>query len=680
MPAPDLDWTFGPAPAADEPPPNPAPHGKLPSPGAARRLSRRTWLLLGALGVLAVALTAVLPLIATARDRRAVEQVVAAQEADRLAADWDALQVTFADDPPGWGAIHVERMRNGWLPTPAHLPGLRSDGNSGRVIRFQLIGTQLARADVARGFVLADGTPVTFAMPQFYQFAQTAGQPAAWRQTAPPQPVPPAHTHGPRLDLTYYPEDGDLASRVAADLGDVLARACADWNCPPELHVAVSFDASDPASAASPAPYEPLLGSLALQVILGRPSAYPNNVVTLASRFTGGYPNDSPASVALERVISVQALIVVAQQLAPNTLMHGENTYLDAMIAREASRLGLDAPGLRQLQIANPLFEPAALWSVPVLHPTTDWALPEALVVLNQLLVYRRLADEAKLMHGLNTYGDAVSWLAAGLELSATSVPGRLSQALAPPFPLVLSPGFTPDVALSCPSGPVLATLAGQSAPLLAGSLPDSFVDAWSPDGQKLALRVSGRLSWLSLAHGDGQFLPAPSAQEGAPPVWASSDVLVYPFAPVSTGGGATGITYLLFFDTRTSGVLQGLADTFTYARSPTGIWAALVGQPSGIEVSAQHHPGHGRPAGFHRHRRLQPSLVGRWPAAGFCPARWGGHQPGGLRPGHAPQAYRVGHWAEHRPAARHRQPEPDEPDGGLVAGWRPDGRGHHHR
>src|SRR5579859_1948796 len=582
MPSPELDWTFGPAPSADDPLPASAPRRPRASPGAAQRLSRRTWLLLGAVGVVGVVLTAALPLIETARARREVEQVVAAQEADRLAGNWDALAASFAQDSLGWGVIHAQRLRKGWLPTPVNLPGLRSDGLPGRVLRSQLLAGQLARADVERGFVLADGTPVTFAMPQFYQFTQPAGQAPGWRQAPPPAASldQAQHIVGQRVGLTYYPDDGDLASVMIANLADLLTRACADWNCPPELRVEVVFDASDPASAASPAPYDSLLGSFALQVILGRPSSFPNNVISLGTRLTGGYPTNAAANEALRRVVGVQTLIVVAQQLAPNTLEHGENAYLDAMIAREASRLGIDAPGLRDLQIANPLYAPADLWSVPLLHPTTDSSLPEALVVLNQLLVDRSPGDEAQLMHGFNTASDVQSWLATGLGLAAAGVPQRLGEALAPPFPAVLPSSFTPDLALSCPGGPLLATLGGQSAPLLAGVLPDSLVEAWSPDGQWVALRVSGRLSVVDLAYQAGQFLPLASWQEGIPPAWASNSVLVYPFITMS--GASLSNSGLAFFNTITRISGPALFNDFSYLPSPDGAWGAVVGQPFG--------------------------------------------------------------------------------------------------
>jgi len=59
---------------------------------------------------------------------------------------------------------------------------------------------------------------------------------------------------------------------LAGDLDSLLARACADWGCPPELHVAVIFDADDTAAAASRPPYADLLGSLTLQLLLDHPA------------------------------------------------------------------------------------------------------------------------------------------------------------------------------------------------------------------------------------------------------------------------------------------------------------------------------------------------------------------------------------------------------------------------
>jgi type II secretory pathway pseudopilin PulG len=593
MSAPQVDWTFGPAPSADEPPP-PAPVARPPRPGpaAALRLSRRTWLLLGALVVLAVALTVALPALQNARDRQAVEQLVARQEQARLAGDWVELRATYAPDGLGWAASRLTRMQNGWLPTPLSLPGLRSDGQPGRVTRFQVVGQQLARADVTRGFVLADGTPVSFAMPQFYQYTK-----GTWWQVAPPA-VPrdqAQHFHGARLDVTYYPDDADLAPALASQLDDLLQRACADWDCPPELRVAVVFDPSDPAASASRVPFDTLLGSLTLQTILGRPTDYPASAVSLASRVTGGYAADPAAAEAVRRAAGVRVLILLAQQLAPKVLEHGENAYLDGLIAREAARLGIDEAGLDRLQIANPVFQPDDLWSLPLLHASSAGALPEALVILNNLLANYDVTDDARLMHAFNSAADADTWLATGLGYypadgfySLLSGLAYQNHATGAAFPSLQPAGFTPDFALSCPAGPLLGTLGGQTAPLLAGQFPDSSIETWSPDGRRLALRVSGRLSVVDVAGLTGQFVPVTSVDNGLPAVWASNAVLVYPAAGLGPGTAVdpTGAVGLAYFVVAARPVVQVAQTDLMLLPSPDLKWDAVLAQPPGSDLA----------------------------------------------------------------------------------------------
>ncbi len=599
---PDLDWTFGPAPAADDPAPNTPPRRPArPNPAAALRLSRRTWLLLGAVTVAALAILLLLPRYELARTQQAVEQVVAAQEAARLAGDWDTLGATFAQDGAGWGAVHLQRLRNGWLPTPIRLPGLRSDEQPGQVIDFQTLAPApsagvatpaLARVDVARGFVLADGQPATFAMPQFYRFVS-----GAWRQAPPPALTGDdgLHLHGQRVDLSYYGDDGNLAVLLAGDLDSLLARACADWGCPPELHVAVVFDAGDPASAASPPPYADLLGSLTLQLILDHPSAYPAYQVSLASSFAGGYPTNAAATNAVRHAAGVQALVVVAQQLAPNTLQHGENAYLDAMIAREAARLGIDAPGVLSAQLANPLYRPVDLWSVPLLHASSAPALPQALVLLNKLLAHSDLTVEQRLMHAFNTAPNAPAWLAAGLGLTPDATQLQLEED-GFSFPTLLPVTFTPDFALTCPAGPYLGTLGGQATPLLDGEWPGSPVEAWSPNGRFLTLRLAGWLGTVDLVDHAGGLYQDPSFDDGTPPVWATNNLFVYPSVrPNRSSNDTTGNQGLTVV-----GAPGGTAfwpDDSLYVPSPNGAWAAVVGDTSGSSFALRVIPAQGGPA-----------------------------------------------------------------------------------
>src|SRR5262249_9121328 len=154
---------------------------------------------------------------------------------------------------------------------------------------------------------------------------------------------------------------------------------------------------------------------------------YPVFHVSLASSFAGGYPTNAAATDAVRHAAGVQALMLVAQQLSPNLLVHGENAYLDAMIAREASRLGVDAPAVLTAPVANPIFRPYDLWSVPLLHFSTADALPQALVVLNRVLAQRDMTDERRLMQAFNTATDTYAWLSAGLGMTRDEADAALS-------------------------------------------------------------------------------------------------------------------------------------------------------------------------------------------------------------------------------------------------------------
>jgi hypothetical protein len=454
----------------------------------------------------------------------------------------------------------------------------------------------LARADVERGFVLANGQTATFAMPQFYQFVS-----GAWRQVPPPAQSgeDELHLHGQRVDETYYGDDGSLAVLLAGDLDSLLARACVDWGCPPELHVAVVFDASDPAAAASRPPYAALLGSLTLQLLLDHPSQYPAYQVNLASSFAGGYPTNAAATDAVRHAAGVQALVLVAQQLAPHTLQHGENAYLDVMIAREAARLGIDEPSVLTAQTANPVFRPADLWSVPLLRLSSADALPQALVMLNQWLAKRDMHDEQRLMQAFNAAPDADGWLAVGLGITRDAA-GFLLAVLPqiPDYTQVLPVAFTPDFALTCPAGPYLGTLGGRAAPVFAGQWPGSLVEAWSPDGRQLTLRLAGWLGSIDLAYRGIGFYDPPSFDEGIAPVWASNNLLVYPSVrPYGTANDTTGNAGLTVL--HLTGDRQFWPNDSLYVPSPDGAWAAVIGDGAGGNFALRVIPAEGGTAIF---------------------------------------------------------------------------------
>jgi type II secretory pathway pseudopilin PulG len=528
-----IDWTISDAPSDDEPA-DPSAAGSLKPPrprkprhSSPHRLSRRTGLLLGVVTVLALLLTAALPRWEAWRTRQAVEAVVAQQEQARLAGDWTALRQYYTAVPTDFATNQIVPISNGLFPAPIDLPGQRPGTQAGHVGQFQVLGSGLVRADVVRSIILADGTLTSFAMPQFYQFS--AG---AWRQVPAPDtgPEQALQLHGARVDVVYYPEDADLAMKLAHDLDALVVQACADWDCPADVRVPVRFDVNDYGWVDHPPPFDPLLGSLTLQTVFVHQGFYVWREIRLHSRLIGGYPADGVAAEAVRRAVGVQALLGVAQQMTARTQLPGGSSFIDALVVREGVRLGLELPGLSQLQIADPLYAPNDLWQLGVSDYFTEEAQHEALAMLNQILADRGVADERRLLHLLDAGAqDTQSWLAAGLGLTPVKAEARLKAALNPGFPAVQPPNFAPDLALSCPTGPMLATLARQAAPLLVGQFPDSFVESWSPDGQRLALTVSGRLSVFNLANATGQFLPQAIGSWNNPIAWASQTVLVYP-------------------------------------------------------------------------------------------------------------------------------------------------------
>ena len=571
-----LDWTITAAPASDEPPP--APPSSSPAPQLRRPLARRVWFLLGVLPVLALVFTVVYARVERQRIQREVETVIAQQDQALLAGDWQTLRGFYADDPLNWGNAQIRQLRSGRFAAPISLPGLVPELTLSQVSQFQQLSPQLVRADVIRSFHFMDGASLRLARPQFYQFA--AG---AWRQVPPPLTAtePPLQLIGARVDATYYPADTDLATSLVYDLDRVITQACADWGCPADLRVPLRFQALDPVFQGG-LPYNTLLGSWTFQTIFGYQS-YLWRTINLPTRLLGGYPADAPAAAAVRREASLQALLVVAQRLAPRTILRGPNAYLDALVVREAARLGLEPPSLAAADIANPLFSPDESWSLRGVEYLNASAWPQTLVLVNQLLRGQTVADEAKLLHAFDGAAVVRGWLAVGLGLTPAQASARLAAAAAfeAPVPNMQPPGFTPALALTCPSGPVLASVDGRSAPLFSGDYPDSFVSAWSPDGRRLALTVAGRQAVVDLATGAGSWLPRPILSLlGGTVSWASNTVLVYPPVQRTSKASNQGEMFqndaLALFDAATSRDV-GVLDHFTsYLPSPDGQLAAV--------------------------------------------------------------------------------------------------------
>ena len=116
----------------------------------------------------------------------------------------------------------------------------------GVVQSLALLATNVARADVARKFTAPDGTTFAFSLPQFYHFTQ-----GVWKRIPPPEDAPGEQLTRTSVhaDIQYYAADAAFVEKdLAPYLDDMLARACAAWNCPDDPKITISFDDHLPAS------------------------------------------------------------------------------------------------------------------------------------------------------------------------------------------------------------------------------------------------------------------------------------------------------------------------------------------------------------------------------------------------------------------------------------------------
>ena len=411
-----IDWTFSEAPLPTEAPQTPS---QLPPPDRQPLSSRPAWprVLLVMLALLAVALALVLPGLEAERTRRSIEAVVAQQEQARLAGDQTALQAWFKDPAGGWAQDQLQHLRSGWQPAAFGLPGAQIERLPGTIVSYQVLSANLVRTEVARSYLLADGTDAKIALPQYYQYAD-----GTWRQV--PGPNYPTDdqevVHGSRVDVHYNPADVALATSTANELAALLSRACADWNCPPDLQVAVVFGSPEPTPLPDTAAINSLSGCLTFQMLVAGQTRLPDQLIMLPAREWAGYPLDAAGASAVQRSAAVQALANVAGRLTGGTPgMDGTTRpFLYAFLVRELVRLGVESSGLDQLRTAPPVADSAHLWSLPTPGPDLPPTLLSALAISNRLMAGRPMADEGRLLHALGQAHNPVDWLQAGLGLT----------------------------------------------------------------------------------------------------------------------------------------------------------------------------------------------------------------------------------------------------------------------
>ncbi len=452
-----LDWDITDAPDPDEV----APRGEgsvvagTPRPQA-HGLSRRTWLMLGGIILLAMGSVSAFSVWDQWRVLAEVRQAIAAETQN--------------------------------IPLPNYL--LHPSQSEATVLSVTMLSNHTAQAEVARAYLTSSGQPVTFTLSQFYQFNG-----AAWQRL----PIPETYWgegreyRGQRIHIRYAMVDEDFVKDFGPFAEAALVEACETWTCHPSHNIALNFSAEGPRLPDATTEAYPADAPSTLALLWARADI--EQELRLPSPHLVGYPADEASREVLKRALALQALIGLANELAGSA--QRDNAYLYAFVARMGARLGLEAPNVGEGLTVQTFYEPgelwelayASLWQSPV---ERDEALRAALGSLNDLLVAPGLPAnaEARLFASLRENFYPTDWYAEALNVTRAEAQERLWQSLLSRYQIgpFASP---PDLLLQCVSGPALYHLSDQR---LTEFLPfaqsdNAFVfSSWSPTGEWLAL------------------------------------------------------------------------------------------------------------------------------------------------------------------------------------------------
>lgn len=449
-----LDWDITDAPDPDEIMTRP----EVSRPVAASRphgLSRQSWLLLSSVIVLAIGSISAFSAWNRWRILTQVRQIVSAE-----------------GSPLAW-------------PSPLVFPANPASAN---IQSITALDNYTARAEVARTFRSPTGQSLTFTLAQFYEFAR-----GTWHRISIPEAYwGPAHGYaGERVWINYREVDDGFVKDFGPFVDDVLQRACAEWDCPPQLRLELNFstDAYSDRLSTSPETTRPNAFRLLLAgVDIDQEIRFP-------SPHLAGYPADEASALALKQALALQTLMGLANELVGAS--HRDNAYLYALTARLAARLGLEANIAGEGLTVQRIYEPGELWEMAYARlwqspAVRDEALRAALGSLNILLADDATpADtEARLFASLRHNFSSADWYAEATGLTLTAAREELQQALwgiyrVGPF------ATPPDLLMSCSTGPALYHLEEQRLiEFMAHLQTDNAVIAssWSPDGQWVVL------------------------------------------------------------------------------------------------------------------------------------------------------------------------------------------------
>ncbi len=537
-----LDWTVAEAPDPDEstpfppvsPPPLAAPDGHPET--LSPKISRRLWLIAGGLIVASLLGLALFSAWDRYRVWRAVEQMVALEEQAALAGDTGALTQLYDPGATTWAALQIQRVRNGQA-APLPMTVLRPVPEPGRLRSVETLTPDTVRADVVHQFLAPDGSRASFALPQFYRYAN-----GAWKRTAPPATYRGElqKWSGKHIDLSYFAIDEDFAQELGPYLDGVISQVCAAWTCPEDPKIGLDFllDNTSP-SYITTSPGEPLL----FKLLFARAMSAGGPTSSVPAPHLAGYPADTASTELLKHLLALETLTRATDEITRRGQTQSDNAFAYALAVRMGVRLKLEAPEAATIFFANPAFTTEELWAANTkpLYPQAPYdqqaVLHQALAMLNVILRDQPPETEDKLFRSLHTAPDPVAWLSEGLGIAPEEARARLLAAVGSTdgIQVQLPTSTRHEFTLGCRGGLALFSR-GDSQPtyFLSGDFFGTFFGQWSPDGQRLLIYLSGQPAVVDMTSGAITWLPNPSRDYYTSYAyqWASDTVVAYTLWP----------------------------------------------------------------------------------------------------------------------------------------------------
>lgn len=528
--------------------------------------------------------------------KQTLTPLVLAEDEARLSGDTDKLHEFMDDEDANWK--YDQSSSGPSFPSALAWP-LPETGAVKSVTRF---GPELVRVDVERpysnqpdqdyyGWPIANRNPdYIFTQTQFYKWN---AKDQTWKRVRAPDDFfgEQRSVWSGHIEWKFPAADSDLIEAVRPNVEQALNDACELWACPAEFGLTVTFITRTlPSQWYSGLPFTQ--DSLLLNFYQNDGGAvYGTNTLIIHSPHMVGTPADAATQKLYERTLTLRVLANTLHRL--NT-ERGErrNIFWMALAARLASRFDFENQSYRTVIAPEPLFTPEELWNKKAQRNAGQYTveLRDAQILLNRLLAYLPPEAEQKLLLNVNAAQNHVDWLVQALNISVEEAEGYWQAALTP---IQVAPATNvPDqYALFCPSTTGLSLWDGTENPPYA-ALPESVLSgqpvSWSPDGQRLSLRVGyfgEQMGVVDFAARRVIWLP----DAGGWPLieWLSNTRLIYLISIPSfvSSFGSVASRVVLFDTAQPNQPLVELGEFNNFRLSPDRSEIAVVGGSGGEEA-----------------------------------------------------------------------------------------------